>query len=60
MGITALPRTMTPDALEVIRETFLPPLPDIHVSLLKQKDKNESLQSLEDFLIKKLAHEIPS
>lgn len=54
IGITALPRTMIPDSLEVIREEFLPPLPDIHVSLLKQTDKNDCLQSLEDFLIKKL------
>lgn len=58
MGITALPRTMIPDTLEVIQEDFLPSLPDIHVSLLKQTDKNECLQSLEDFLLKKLAPEI--
>ena len=54
MGITALPRTMIPDTLEVISEDFLPLLPDIHVSLLKQTDKNECLQSLEEFLLKKL------
>ena len=56
MGITALPRTMIPDTLGVIREEFLPALPDIHVSLLKQKDKNECLESLEDFLLRKLTH----
>lgn len=55
MGITVLPRTMIPNTLEVICEEFLPFLPDIHVSLLKQTDQNECLQSLEDFLIKKLA-----
>jgi len=60
MGITALPRTMMPDTLEVIRKDFLPPLPDIHLSLLKQTDKNECLQSLEDFLIKKLTSNIHS
>lgn len=54
MGITTLPRTMIPDTLEVLQENFLPSLPDIHVSLLKQTDKNECLQSLEDFLLKKL------
>ena len=54
IGITGLPRTMVPDTLEIIRDEFLPPLPDIHVSLLKQTEKNECLQSLEDFLIKKL------
>lgn len=54
MGVSTLPRTMIPDTLEVIQEGFLPKLPDIHVSLLKQTDKNECLQSLEDFLLKKL------
>ena len=54
MGITTLPRTMIPHTLEVIQADFLPSLPDIHVSLLKQTDKNECLQSLEDFLLKKL------
>ncbi|MCE2983975.1 MAG: LysR substrate-binding domain-containing protein [Parachlamydia sp.] len=54
MGFTTLPRTMMPDTLEVMQDDFLPALPDIHVSLLKQTDKNECLQSLEDFLLKKL------
>lgn len=54
MGITALPHTMRPVGLEIIQESFLPRLPDIHVSLLKQTNKNECLQSLEDFLLKKL------
>ncbi len=58
MGITTLPTTMIPDTLEVIHEDFLPSLPDIHVSLLKQTDKNECLQSLEDFLLKKLTTSI--
>lgn len=54
MGITPLPKTMMPETLEVLRDNFLPSLPDIHVSLLKQNEKNECLQSLEDFLLKKL------
>ena len=54
MGITTLPRTMIPGTLEVIEEDFLPALPDIHVSLLKQTEKNECLESLEDFLLKKI------
>ncbi|PJD94881.1 MAG: LysR family transcriptional regulator [Parachlamydia sp.] len=54
MGITTLPRTMIPDTLDIIHEVFLPSLPDIHVSLLKQTDKNECLNSLEDFLLKKI------
>jgi DNA-binding transcriptional LysR family regulator len=58
MGISTLPRTMIPDTLEVIQGSFLPSLPDIHVSLLKQTDKNECLQSLADFLLKKLVPNI--
>jgi len=54
MGITALPRTMIPDKLKIIRENALPLLSDIHVSLLKQTDTNQCLQSLEDFILKKL------
>ena len=49
---------MIPDTLEVMEDDFLPALPDIHVSLLKQTDKNECLQSLEDFLLKKLTTSI--
>jgi DNA-binding transcriptional LysR family regulator len=60
MGITTFPRTMIPEKLEVILDhtlsgNTLPVLPDIHVSLLKQTDKNECIQSLEDFLLKKMS-----
>lgn len=58
MGITALPRTMIPETLDVIDHESLPLLPDIHVSLLKQTDTNECLQSLQDFLLKKLVASI--
>lgn len=58
IGVTALPITMLPESLDVIKNTFLPPLPNIHVSLLKQTDQNECLQSLEDFLLKKLTSNI--
>lgn len=54
IGITVLPKTMIPQSLEALHQTNLPPLPDIHVSLLKQAGSNECLQSLEDFLLKKL------
>lgn len=54
MGITTLPKTMIPDTLQVIRDDFLPSLPDIHVSLLKQAYTNECQRSLEDFLLRKL------
>ncbi len=55
MGVTVFPRTMIPDELDLIREDFLPDLPDIHVSLLKKTDKNQCLNTLEEFLLKKLA-----
>lgn len=55
IGLTALPRTMMPSTLKVIQSDLLPSLPDIHVSLLKLTEKNKCLQSLEDFLLKKLS-----
>jgi DNA-binding transcriptional LysR family regulator len=55
IGITTLPKTMIPNKLKVIHSNFLPSLPDIHVSLLKQGEKNECLESLQDFLLKKMA-----
>lgn len=54
MGVTALPRTMVPDSLEIIKSRALPKLPEIHVSLLTKPHKNECMESLEDFLLKKL------
>lgn len=59
MGVTTLPRTMIPPALEAIQKDVLPALPDIHVSLLKQRGKDECLQTLEDFLVKKLTSNHP-
>jgi DNA-binding transcriptional LysR family regulator len=54
MGITALPKTMMPENLEILRSDFLPALPDIHVSLLKQTVKDDCLLSLESFLLKQM------
>jgi len=54
IGLTVLPSTMIPHDLDVTHEDFLPDLPDIHVSLLKKTDKNQCLNTLEDFLLKKL------
>lgn len=54
MGITTLPKTMIPQKLEILQEKFLPKLPDIHVSLLTKTEKNKCMQSLEEFLLKKL------
>jgi len=55
MGVTVFPRGMIPNELDFIQKKMLPDLPDIHVSLLKKTDKNECLNTLEDFLLKKLA-----
>lgn len=58
MGITVLPVTMIPDQLEKIDDPFLPPLPDIHVSLLKQNSKpSAAIDTLGQFLLKKLLHD---
>lgn len=53
MGFTVLPRTMIPDSIHKVKDPFLPALPDIHVSLLKQSD-SDALRTLEEFLLGKL------
>lgn len=60
MGVTVLPITMIPEKLERL-DNFLPELPDIHVSLLKQKSKDSPpIGSLYEFLLKKLKQSKPS
>lgn len=55
MGITAFPITMIPTHLEAVTESFLPPLPEIHVSLLKKTNKTTpAIETLTQFLLKKL------
>lgn len=55
MGITVLPVTMIPDHLEAVVESFLPYLPEIHVSLLKKAgESNPAIETLSQFLVKKL------
>lgn len=56
MGITVFPKTIIPEQLEVMRTNFLPPLPHTHVSLLRQGSNNAAVQSLEDFVLKKVRH----
>lgn len=54
MGLTVLPITMIPENLVQIHD-FLPPLPDIHVSLIRQNGKDEpAIESLMEFLLKRL------
>lgn len=55
MGITVFPITMIPDHLQKATEPFLPPLPKIHVSLLKKgKEPTSAIETLSHFLLKKL------
>lgn len=54
MGVTVLPRTLIPKTLIPIQDHQLPKLPDLHVSLLKQGQTSASLETLEQFLLKKL------
>ena len=55
MGITVFPITMIPDQLEQAIQPFLPPLPEIHVSLLKKvNDPSSAIETLRQFLLKKL------
>ncbi len=55
MGITVFPVTMIPDHLQEVTNPFLPPLPEIHVSLLKKvKEPSSAIETLSQFLLKKL------
>jgi DNA-binding transcriptional LysR family regulator len=54
MGITVFPRQMIPDWLMPIDPSFLPKLSNIHVSLLKARIDNPAVNSLAEFVIKKL------
>lgn len=56
MGITVMPSTMIPDELTELKATYMPDLPDTHVSLLKQKADNSIINTLEGFILKKLRH----
>jgi DNA-binding transcriptional LysR family regulator len=54
MGVTVLPITMIPEKLVKIHD-FLPPLPDIHVSLIRQNSKQgPAIESLIEFLLRRL------
>lgn len=54
MGLTVLPITMIPEKLIRI-DDFLPSLPDIHVSLIRQNSKDSpAVNSLIEFLLRKL------
>jgi DNA-binding transcriptional LysR family regulator len=54
MGITVMPHTMIPKELEAISTPILPELNDMHVSLLKHKADNPVVNSMEEFILRKL------
>ena len=56
MGITVMPHTMVPKELEITELPLLPSLSDSHVSLLKHKADNAAVNTLEDYVLKKLKH----
>jgi DNA-binding transcriptional LysR family regulator len=54
LGVTVLPRTMVPKNLPVISDKQLPPLADTHISILKHRNDNPAINSLEHFLVSTL------
>lgn len=56
MGITIMPSAMIPNDLKAIDPRVLPPLQDTHVSLLKHQSNVSSINSFEEFVMKKLNH----
>ncbi len=56
MGITVLPRMMTPKDLPLMPSADMPELEDIHVSLLKHDQTNPAVNSFEAFVFQKLRH----
>lgn len=56
MGITVMPHAMVPKELDIVEPSLLPNLADSHVSLLKHKENNIAVNTLEDFVLRKLKH----
>jgi DNA-binding transcriptional LysR family regulator len=56
MGITVMPHTMIPHELEAVDAAILPALHDTHVSLLKHRADNPAINTLEEFVLKRLKH----
>ena len=56
LGISAIQTTMIPNYLEPIKNSILPPLNNIHISLIKKEGANKAIESLEYFLLKRLKH----
>jgi len=56
MGITVMPHTMIPHELEAVDGAILPALHDTHVSLLKHRADSPAINTLEEFVLKRLKH----
>lgn len=56
MGITIMPLTMIPEDLQAVDASILPQLSDTHVSLLKYEKDKPSVNTLEEFVMRKLKH----
>ncbi|MBN8823517.1 MULTISPECIES: LysR substrate-binding domain-containing protein [unclassified Spirosoma] len=56
MGVSVMPQTMIPADLQAIDATLLPKLADTHVSLIKHMANNAAINTLEEFVLRRLKH----
>ena len=56
MGISVMPQTMIPDDLQAIDAAVLPKLADTHISLIKHVANNAAVNTLEEFVLRRLKH----
>ncbi len=56
LGITIMPNVMIPNNLDALEFSILPKLTDTHASLIKHEFNNPAINSLEQFVIRKLNH----
>jgi DNA-binding transcriptional LysR family regulator len=54
IGITVMAETMIPEDLEAIPSSLLPPLEETHVSIIKDRADSPVINTLEEFLLKRL------
>lgn len=54
LGLTVLPRPMIPPALSAVAGASVPALGHIHVSMLKHRNDDPAINSLESFVVGKL------
>ncbi|GAB4033380.1 LysR substrate-binding domain-containing protein [Spirosoma gilvum] len=56
MGITVMPQTMIPGDLQAVESSLLPKLADTHVSLIKHTATSAAINTLEEFVLRRLNH----